>query len=105
MSEQESLQKRLYLAQKRVPVITKVSMTKKRTVVPPLNLQSIPEISEPPSSARVTSNPRTARLPTCRVINTAEMEIPATARNEKSAPPSWSSRITKDFEQWKLHPL
>ena len=136
MSEEKSLNNRLYCQKAKRTVKVSLKIARKRPLVPvgsnnnsvqqtsSLSLRqitmneagapSVPsldfehalEVAPPPASSRLSDkNPRTAKIPTCRVQEPAPEEIPKTARQGTKMTPSWTSKITNDFDAWKENKL
>lgn len=111
MSDATYLQNRLYCQQSKKPVVPSTNIGKRRPIVPSLGIANKIEVAPPPqqpASARPDKsrqNPRLAKIPTCRVQIPTEEDIPATARQGTKTNPSWTSRITNDFEEWKENSL
>ncbi|OHT16379.1 Dynein heavy chain family protein [Tritrichomonas foetus] len=106
MSEENPLQNRLYCKANKKPVVLSTNIGRRRPVVPGLNIQNKIEVAPPPATTRPDKNPRhIAKIPTCRVQEPDQEEIPATARQGTKSAPSWTSRITNDFAEWKENKL
>ena len=110
MTDINALQNRLYCQPNRKPVVPSINIGRRRPIVPSISIEKKIEIAPPaqpqqPSTSRPKQNPRLAKIPTCRVQEPSQEEIPATARQGTKTHPSWTSRITNDFEEWKTNPL